>query len=423
MTGIIRRWSYGTFDALQNPGYRTLWIGSMLAFVAFFMSTIAQSVVAFDLTGNNRDVGAVVFGQGLAMIVLAPFGGALADRMSKRMLLVVSQAVIGAVFFVTGVLIGLDAISILALSAGSFVIGTMFSLLGPTRQAYVGYLVEPERRGNAVALQQVALNAGRVGGPFLAAALLATPFVDASGTYLFMGAMYLAAMVTLALLPAAPGRATGGGIGLMQDVLIGVRYVARNPRLRALVLQFVLVMLAGFPFVAVMPAFVENTLHSDTSTFGLLMGISAIGGLIASLLVAQIADSARAPHVIVVGCGGFGASLILTGLAPSILLAAMAMFAVGLTSGAFQTLNNAVIVREAATEYYGRVMSLTMMAFAGFGVIALPVGFAADAVGERPTLVAMGIAVIAVTAVMASMTLRALRERPVLREEATAAGG
>lgn len=419
---MFRRWSASTFDALQNRGYRTLWLGSMLAFVAFFMSTIAQSAVAFDLTGNNRDVGAVVFGQGIAMVLLAPFGGALADRMSKRMLLVVSQAVIGAVFFVTGVLIGLDAISILALSVGSFVIGTMFSLLGPARQAYVGYLVEADRRGNAVALQQVALNAGRVGGPFLAAALLAVPFIDATGTYLVMGVMYLAAMVTLALLPAAPSRAGGEGIGLMEDVLIGMRYVANNPRLRALVLQFVFVMLAGFPFIAIMPAFVENSLGSDTSTFGLLMGIMAIGGLIASLLVAQIADSTRAPQVIVAGCVGFGVSLILTGMAPTVLIAAVAMFVVGLTSGAFQTLNNAVIVREASTEYYGRVMSLTMMAFAGFGVIALPIGFLADAVGERPTLIAMGIAVCIVTAIMASATFRVLNDRQTFTEEATAAG-
>jgi MFS family permease len=299
----------------------------------------------------------------------------------------------------------------------------MFSLLGPTRQAYVGYLVEPERRGNAVALQQVALNAGRVGGPFIAAALLAIPFIDATGTYLFMGIMYLAAMVTLALLPAAPSRAGGQGIGLMEDVLIGVRYVAHNPRLRALVLQFVFVMLAGFPFIAIMPAFVENSLNSDTSTFGLLMGIMAIGGLIASLLVAQIADSSRAPHVIIAGCAGFGVSLFLTGIAPTIAIAAVTMFLVGLTSGAFQTLNNAVIVREASTEYYGRVMSLTMMAFAGFGVIALPVGFIADAVGERTTLMVMGVVVCIVTAIMASVTLRALQERPAFSQEATAAGG
>jgi predicted MFS family arabinose efflux permease len=119
----------------------------------------------------------------------------------------------------------------------------------------------------------------------------------------------------------------------------------------------------------------------------------------------------------------FGLSLLLTGIAPTILLAAIAMFFVGLSSGAFQTLNNAVIVREASTEYYGRVMSLTMMAFALFGIVALPIGFIADEVGERPTLVAMGIAVCVTTAVMSSVLFRVLNEEPSFSEEATAAGG
>ena len=384
----------------------------MLAFIGFFMSTIAQSAVAFDLTGNNRDVGAVVFGQGLAMIVLAPFGGALADRMSKRMLLVVSQSVIAAVFFVTGVLIGLDAISILALSVGSFVIGTMFSLLGPTRQAYVGHLVEPERRGNAVALQQVALNAGRVGGPFLAAGLLAIPFVAATGTYICHGrdvpGRDVHACDASGRARAAPAT-MGPGCSMTWSVACATLRTTRD--CVRLILQFVFVMLAGFPFITLMPAFVEHSLDADTSTFGLLMGIMAIGGLIASLGVAPMADSVRAPQVIAAGCLGFGVSLFATGMAPNVVVAAITMFLVGLTSGAFQTLNNAVIVREAAPEYYGRVMSLTMMAFAGFGVIALPIGIIADAVGERQTLAAMGIAVCATTVVTASVTLRTLQGR------------
>jgi len=407
-----RAWVGGTFESLRNPGYRTLWIGSILAFVSFFMSTIAQNVVAFDLTGKNRDVGAVVFGQGLAMVVLAPFGGALADRVSKRGLLVISQSVIAAVFLVLGILIGADAISILALSLGSFVIGTMFSLLGPARQAYVGFLVEPERRGNAVALQQVALNTGRVAGPFLAGALLAVSFIDAFGTYLIMAGMYLAAMATLATLPSAPKRIGGEGIGLLDDVVIGIRYVAGTPRLRALVVQFVAVMLAGFPFIAIMPAFVEHSLGSSEAVFSVLMGVMAIGGLAASILVAPIADSDRAPHIIIAGCAGFGVSLLATGLAPSVAVAAITMFIVGVTSGAFQTLNNAVIVREAETTYYGRVMSLTMMAFAGFGLIALPVGFLADIVGEREMLVGMGLLVCGVTFALSSYTLRVFAEPP-----------
>ena len=155
-----------------------------------------------------------------------------------------------------------------------------------------------------------------------------------------------------------------------------------------------------------MPAFVEDSLDSSDAMFSFLMGVMAIGGLLASLVVAPIADSDRAPHVIVAGCAGFGLSLLATGVAPTPAFAAITMFILGLTSGAFQTLNNAVIVREADASYYGRVMSLTMMAFAGFGVIALPVGFIADAVGERETLVAMGVLVCAVTVVASNYTFR-----------------
>lgn len=410
-------WIGTTFDSLRNPGYRTLWIGSMLAFVAFFMSTIAQGVVAYDLEGDNSAVGAVVFGQGLAMLFLAPFGGALADRLPKRMLVTLCQAVIGAVFFVLAALIAADAISILLLAAGSFVIGTMFSLLGPARQAYVGFLVEPEKRGNAVALQQVALNTGRVAGPFLASALLPIAFIGSSGTYVAMGLMYVAALVTLATLPSAPGRSHGDGGGVFDDVLGGWRYVAGHARLRALILQFVLVMLAGFPFITVMPSFVDSSLDASTAVYGTLMGVMAIGGLAASLAVASLADSPRAQQVLTLGGLGFGASLLLTGIAPGVIVASGTMFLVGLASGAFQTLNNAIIVKEAETEYYGRVMSLTMMAFALFGVVALPVGVFADMAGERTTLIIMGAATCAMTFLLASWTSRVLTATPARTPE------
>lgn len=131
------RWLTATFGALQLRDFRILWIGTGLAFLAFMMSMTAQNVVAFDLTGNNRAVGLVMFGQGVAMLMLSPFGGALADRLSKRLLLLVCQTVIGLAMFITAVLIAIGAITVLYLAVGSFVMGTMFSFLGPARQAYL----------------------------------------------------------------------------------------------------------------------------------------------------------------------------------------------------------------------------------------------------------------------------------------------
>jgi predicted MFS family arabinose efflux permease len=422
----VQRWSSSTFDSLSLPGYRILWLGGVFAFVAFFMSTTAQSVVAFDITGNNRAVGAVIFGQGLSMGLLAPFGGALADRLSKRTLLLTTQTFVGIVFVALGVLILTDNISVLALALGSFLVGMMFSLLGPTRQAYVGVLVPQERRGNAIAMTQVALNAGRVIGPFIAAGMLAWHIFGATGTYFAMGGMYFLAVATVAFLPRTEARAAGGP-GVLEDIVVGFRYAANHPRLRALLLQFVLVWVAGFPFIAIMPAFVDDSLGSSTAVFGVLMGVMAIGGLVASLAVAPVADSPRAPVFMAFGSAGFGVTLVLTGISPNVLFAAVAVFLVGLTSGWYQTLNNAVVVREADAEYYGRVMSLTMMAFALALITALPAGLLADAVGERAALAVLGTIVFSVVVVMRLVAWDAIGQagsgEPVEPEPTPSPGG
>jgi len=383
------RWVSSTFASLELRHFRILWIGTLFATVGFMMSNTAQSVVAFDLSGNNRAVGLVMFGQGIAMLVLSPFGGALADRMSKRLVLLVCQSVIGLSMLATAVLIASGAITVLLLAAGAFVMGTMFSFLGPARQAYLGDIVGPEQRGNAVALNQVAMNLTRVVGPFLAGGMLAWRLMGSAGTYFFMAALYVIVVVTLLQLP--PTRSAGSGRpGMLSEIRAGLRHVSENPRLLQLVAGFVLITMIGFPYMTVMPGFVTDVLDGSTATFGILLGVSALGGLIVSLAVASLADSPRAPTVLMLCSAGLGVGLILTGLAPSFALALLTMFGVGGGVSGFQTLNNALALRETAPAYYGRVMSITMLAFSGTSLIALPIGMLADAIGERATLIAMG---------------------------------
>ena len=123
-----------------------------------------------------------------------------------------------------------------------------------------------------------------------------------------------------------------------------------------------------------------------------------MGGLLTSVLVARIADAPRA-RAVTSGLGvGFAVSLFAIAIAPSFALAAVASFAIGAASGGYQTLATAVMLATTEPVYIGRVMSLTMMAFAGFGVMGLPIGWLADAIGERGTLAAMGVAAVVVVA-------------------------
>jgi MFS family permease len=398
------RWFASTFDSLRIGPYRVLWAGTVLSFVAFMMSMTAQSLVAFDITGNNRAVGSVMFGQGVAMLALTPFGGAIADRVSKRFLLLLCQGSIGVTMLVTGVLIATDAITIFFLAAGAFVVGTMFSFLGPTRTAYIGEIVDEERRGNALALTQVGMNATRVFGPFLAGGLLAWDKVGSAGTYFVMAGIFVLVVATLAQLP--PSRGKQARSSMLTDVVLGFRHVRHNPRLLQIVLGFILITIAGFPYMVVLPGFTQDVLGTGKAGFGVMVGVSAVGGLAMSLAVASLADSPKALLLQSLASLLLGVALVLTGVAPTFVTALVAMVLVGGGGSAFQTLNNSIALKEADPEYYGRVMSLMMMAWSFNGLIGLPIGVLADAAGERAVLVGMGVCVCAIFALLSLWRMR-----------------
>lgn len=408
-------WVATTFDALSIRSYRVLWIGTLFSFVAFMMSTTAQSLVAFDLTGNNRAVGSVMFGQGVAMLALTPFGGAIADRVSKRFMLLLCQGIIGLSMFGLGVLIAMDAITVFFLAAGAFVTGMMFSFLGPTRTAYMGDIVDEERRGNAMALTQVGMNATRVFGPSLAGGLMAWSVVGSAGTYFVMAALFVVVVATLAMLP--PSKGSKRHSSMLTDIGLGFRHVRQNPRLLQIVVGFIAVTVLGFPYFVVLPGFTQDVLGTGKAGFGLMVSVSAIGGLVMSLLVAGLADSPKAPMIQLLASLGLGVALILTGLAPNYAVALITMMFVGAGGSAFQTLNNSIAMKESDPEYFGRVMSLMMLAWSFNGLIGLPLGMLADAAGERTVLISMGAGVCVVVALLAFWRMRMpehVRERVLI---------
>jgi predicted MFS family arabinose efflux permease len=396
----------GTFSALRERNFRLLWIGTIASYVAFFMSTIVQSVVAFELVGTNRAVGIVVFAQGLAMAVLGPLGGALADRWPKRRIVALSQTSSAIVFATLATMLVKGSLSLPRLAVGTLLLGAGLSFLAPARQALTAEIVPGDVRGNAIALNQVALTGSQVLGPACAGALLASP-VGAAGAYGLMAALYALAATMLALLPSSPARSNAAETRVLADLAAGLRYVATHPRLRVLVLFFVSVVMAGFPYVTLLPGLVENELGRDAEAISVLYLVSASGGLCASLVAARLADTRFAQPFFVATALLFAAALAALSAVPSYAVAPAAMLFVGMGFGGFQSSNGAVIVRACEPEYFGRVFSLTMLAFAGFGLMGLPIGLLADALGERGALRAMALAVALVCAI-AALRLRAI---------------
>jgi predicted MFS family arabinose efflux permease len=361
------------------------------------MSTVVQSVVAFDLTGRNDAVGTVVFAQGLTMALLGPIGGAYADRLPKRRVVATGQLVAAAVFGALAVLDLGDRMHLAWLVVGSLVMGASFAFLGPARQALVVEYVPDEMRGNAMALSNVANTGSRVLGPAVAGLCMAAVGFGTAGAFGVMSALYLVSATSVAWLPHAPVRAGAGEKHVLTDLREGLEYVWGHGEVRLLLLFFVTVILAGFPHVTVLPGLLENQLRLPAAAVSELYVWSAVGALSASLGVARLADSPRALVVYSTFAFGFGAGLVGLATTPSYGVARVLMLVLGATSGGFQALNAAVIARRVEPGYIGRVMSLTLLAFAGFGLMALPYGMLADALGERTTLLAMGALVLALS--------------------------
>lgn len=421
---MISNWARNTFQALNHRHYRVLWIGTTVSFLAFMMSSVVQSLVAYDLTGRNGAVGVVAVGMGLSTILVSPFGGVIADRVSKRKLLFIGQTAIGLNFASVGVLIISDNITIAALVVSTFVMGTVFSFIGPARQAWLGDILPGEDLPNGIALQQVAMTGTRIFGPFLASGMAGMAMIGTGGTYLFMGALFAFVVFTLVLLPPTQPRPHKAGVSMFGDMKLGVAHMTERPRLFLLSMSFIGMIMAGFSYFVVLPGLLENELGRDSKDIGWLLGISAVSGLGVTLGLAGMASSRHAWSMMLGGGLLLGVALVALAAANSFTAALGAMLLVGAGSGAFQMLNNALVMKESDQAYYGRVMSITMLAWGFNGLVGYPFGRLADASGERTVLFLMGVLVLAVTVVVAMFHVALTRRQPAGRVAvASVAGG
>jgi len=393
----------GRFDSLRIPAYRRLWWGGMCTFGAGQVTQIARGWLAFDLTGTNRALGTVLIGFGVASLVAIPIGGLLADRFPKRNILVAAQTAQALVSIAIAMAVATDRIEFWMLVAASVVQGTAISVLAPARLAMVAELVERDRLTNALFLSSMSIQVTRIIGPATAGALIGVQTIGVAGVY-FIGAgiSALSVVLTVGLPDGAPTRRSMQGP--VDDLREGLTYVKRRPELVRLLTVSVLVVMIGFPYVAFLPSLADDIFDVGSAGFGAMNTVAAVGAVAATLSLANLERTKLAIYQSGAGLL-FGVSLILLGAAPVFIVGLIVLVGVGASSMTFQTLNNSAVLAMADVEYHGRVQSLLMFSFSGFGLAALPLGILADAIGLRVTLVGMGVTIIAI------MTASELRRR------------
>jgi MFS family permease len=381
----------GAFSSLAVIGYRRLWFAGTFAFLSVQMQFLLRGILAWDLTEREGALGLVYLCFGVTMLIATPLGGVASDRLPNRRVLLMSQAVLLAGALGMGIVVVAGIVQFWMLLLASVAQGLAFGFYGPARVAFAAKLVGPDQLGNAITLSMLSLNGTRVFAPAFAGMLAGIAFFGIGGAYLVSAVFSACAFVQLARCPEGAVTQAASGRNPFVDIADGVRYVRAFPQLERLLVSSFFVIMFGFNYVAFIPALVKDVFGLSDGYVGVLMSASAIGAVIVALWVARHADGPRAMHLMLVSGGAFGVGVIVLGVAPTFWIGFVIVGFIGAGATGYQSLSNTIALSLSDEGHRGRVQSLLMLSFAGFGIAALPLGLLAEVIGLRLAIVLMGI--------------------------------
>ena len=401
--------SGGRFASLSNPSYRWFWFSTLAAFCSIQMQMVASGWLVYSLNQSTMQLALAVVAFAVPMSLLSLLGGVIADRWSKRNIVMVAQLLTAVASIVVGLLVLEGTVQFWHLLLAGVLNGVLAALNGPSRMALIPELVGRQWVVNATALNQAAMNLTRVLGPAMAGGLI--PVLGVSGVYFYMAALSLFASVTILGVRTAkrpPRDWSQWRVG--RQMTEGLRYVFARPIMVSVLVTAIAAVVLGMPFQFLMPAFVVEALEMEAVALGVLMTISGVGAFGGSLVVAGMGGLRRKGMMLLVNMVGWGVSLLVLSLAAGLEVAALGMFLVGFTSAIFLTLNTSIIQLLADAEMYGRVMSLNMLTFGLMPLAVTPLGALAEVVGtdQALSLCAVLLIGVALLSLFLNRTLRRL---------------
>lgn len=396
-----------TFTSLAIPNYRRYFAGQVISISGNWMQTVAEMWLIVQLTGSGVSVGLVAGLQFLPVLLLGAWGGLLADRLPKRRLLMLTQALMALPAFTLWVLYSQGAVTEWLVYALVLVRGVVNAFDNPARQSFVVELVGADRVVNAVSLNSVVVHTARIAGPAGAGALIAAFGV---GPCFLVNTLSFAAMLIAlrgmdvhALEPSVVAPRERGQLRL------ALGYVRRTPELLVPLAMMTVLGTLSYNFQVLLPLLARFTWHGDAATYAGLtvaMGIGSVSGALVSG-----ARNRVTPRLLVGAAIVFGVVELAVAAAPVLPLQMLLLVALGAVSVTFAASINSSLQLAVEPAMRGRVMALYSVVFLGSTPIGAPlVGWLAEVEGPRAGLV-LG----AVAALLTGLVARTVYARQGVR--------
>lgn len=368
MRKSLRRIRRKTFSALKVPNYRLYFAGQSVSLIGTWMQITAQAWLVLSLTHSSTDLGFVIALQTIPVLVLAPYGGVIADRVDKRRLMVVLQTFMGLQALTLGLLTLSGAVRLWEICALAVVLGLNNTFEMPSRQAFIREMVGRDELRNAVTLNSVMNNAARAVGPAVGGILIAT--VGDGACFVVNAASFGAVVTSLAIMDRAALRPSVPEPRARGQLRQGLAYAARTTEIAVPLVMMTLVGMLAYEFSVSLPFFATRTFHGGSEVYGFMTAAMGIGAVIGGLFTAARGRTGLRPMIL--ACLGFGLAILLTALSPDLVLAYLGLSFVGWASVSFVSVGNSTIQLSTARSMRGRMLALWQLAFQGTTPIGGP---------------------------------------------------
>jgi MFS family permease len=387
--------------ALAHRNYRLYFFGQMVSLTGTWMQSVAQSWLAYRLTGSAALLGLVGVVSQVPSLLLAPAGGVIADRAERRRILIATQVASMLLACGLAALTLADRIRVPHILVLAALLGAVNGIDIPVRQSFVVEMVGRDTLANAIALNSSVFNGARVVGPAVAGILVAA--IGEGWCFAANAVSFLAVIASLAAMRLPAFRPNPATTGPWASLVAGFSYVRRTRPVRALLLLLGVVSLTGMPYTVLMPIFADRILHGGARGLGLLMGATGVGAVTGAIVLAARRGTGGLGRWLAFCAAGFGVALILFAFSQSFWLSMALLVPAGFFFVNQMAASNTLLQALVPDEYRGRVMAAYAMMFMGMAPLgALAAGAAADRIGAPWTVAAGGLCCIAGAAVFAT---------------------
>lgn len=380
-----------TLSALRYPNFRLYTIGQLISMPGTWMQRIAQGWLIFELTDSELWLGLVAFASGLPTLLLSPFAGVLADRISRRSIWIVTQALEMLCALMLAFLTFQDTVQIWHIMAIAFIVGTTSAFGEPARLAFIRDLVGTKDLSSGIALSAIIANTSVVIGPSLAGILLLK--IGAAWCFLLNGISFLAVIFVLFLIHTSETPHANEQDRPLQQLREGLNFSRHHKTIAPMLIIGAAINIFGTNmFLTLLPAFASIELHSPKVAYAALNAAFGFGGLMGSVINLWLGRRFGRGHIMTLMAVLMPSTIFIVSQITLLPLAVIITGLAGFCSTSFFVTTNVLIQMEVSDEFRGRVISLWALNRFGLAPIgALFIGMIADSIGTSEMMAIGGL--------------------------------